>query len=68
MDDKIISTVKEDTPISRYLDDMRRIEDSINLLKRLGGGVVELNPFRDSIIRLEGYLVGAKMCERAVDL
>jgi len=56
------------TPLAKYQETRARIEDSIRLLKELGGTYMEGNPHRDTIHRLEGMLSGMRLCEIAVDM
>lgn len=52
------------TPLAQYLEDKKAIEDTISLLRRLGGSL-EYNQFKDTMLTLEGILSGMRMCEFA---
>ena len=56
------------TPLAKYLEDRAAIEKTISLLKYMGGTFLDGNPYKNTIIRLEGVLDGMSMCERAVDM
>jgi hypothetical protein len=56
------------TPLAKYQEDRARIEESVRLLRDLGGNFLEGNPYRDTIHRLEGMLRGMRLCEIAVDM
>lgn len=58
----------EETPVAKYLTDQHQVWETVCFLKRLGGGNLEHNPYRDTIIRLEGAFSGMKMCEFANDM
>ena len=55
------------TPLAKYQEDRKKVEETISFLRHLGGHL-DLNPYRDTILRLEGILVGMRMCEIAVDM
>lgn len=56
------------TPMQKYLEDKQSIDAAISLLKYLGGNHLEFNPYKDTILRLEGMISGMAKCEHAVDL
>lgn len=51
-----------------YYEYVREVEKAINLLEYLGGRSNPFNPYRDTINRLEGFVSGARMVERELDL
>ena len=56
------------SPIQKYLEDQRRVDETIHFLRHLGGTCMEFNPYKDTIIRLEGVFSGMRMADNANDL
>lgn len=55
-------------PIQKYKQDKVKIIETIIFLEYLGGKDLSFNPYKDTIIRLQGMESGANLLERAVDL
>lgn len=64
----MIDEAVELTPIGKYLEDRKKVEETKNFLLNFGGRHLEGNPYKDTIVRLEGILSGMRLCEIAMDL
>jgi len=62
-----MSDIKECAARKPYYEYIQKAESVIQFLEYLGG-TGPFNPYKETIIRLQGYVSGAKMVERENDL